>query len=91
MSRIGKRPIQLSPTGVTAIRRGTDTVTAKGPKGELSFVVNDERAGLDENEGEISVDPNDQSKDVPIQMGHVAHHDREHRDRCEGMALSVTA
>ena len=40
MSRIGKKPVQV-PAGVTASVNG-QTVSAKGPKGELNFVVNDE-------------------------------------------------
>ena len=40
MSRIGKKPVAL-PQGVSANVSG-QTVTAKGPKGELNFVVNDE-------------------------------------------------
>lgn len=40
MSRIGKKPIAV-PAGVTATVDG-QKVTAKGPKGELNFVVNDE-------------------------------------------------
>ena len=59
MSRIGKKPIQL-PQGVSASVDG-QTVTAKGPKGELKFVVNDEVLVKMEN-GEISVQPRDQSK-----------------------------
>ena len=39
MSRIGKKPIQV-PSGVTVNVDG-QTVSAKGPKGELKFVVND--------------------------------------------------
>ncbi len=39
MSRIGKKPVQ-APKGVTVSVAG-QTVTAKGPKGELKFVVND--------------------------------------------------
>ncbi len=39
MSRIGKKPVQ-TPKGVTVSVAG-QTVTAKGPKGELKFVVND--------------------------------------------------
>jgi large subunit ribosomal protein L6 len=37
MSRIGKKPVQV-PAGVTATVNG-QTVTAKGPKGELFFVA----------------------------------------------------
>ncbi len=39
MSRIAKKPVEM-PTGVNVTVDG-QTVTAKGPKGELSFVVND--------------------------------------------------
>ena len=59
MSRIGKKPVQL-PQGVTATVNG-QTVSAKGPKGELKFVVNDEVLVKMEN-GEIAVQPKDQSK-----------------------------
>ena len=40
MSRIGKKPVQV-PAGITATVDG-QKVTAKGPKGELFFVANDE-------------------------------------------------
>ncbi len=59
MSRIGKKPVQL-PQGVTATVNG-QTVTAKGPKGELKFVVNDEVL-VKMEEGEIAVQPKDQTK-----------------------------
>ena len=59
MSRIGKKPVPL-PQGVTATVDG-QTVTAKGPKGELTFVVNDEVLVKMEN-GEIAVQPRDQTK-----------------------------
>jgi len=59
MSRIGKKPVSL-PQGVSATVDG-QTVTAKGPKGELKFVVNDEVLVKLEN-GEIAVQPRDQSK-----------------------------
>ena len=59
MSRIGKKPVAL-PQGVTATVDG-QTVTAKGPKGELKFVVNEEVLVKMEN-GEIAVQPRDQSK-----------------------------
>ncbi len=39
MSRIGKKPVPV-PSGVTATVNG-QVVKAKGPKGELEFVVND--------------------------------------------------
>jgi large subunit ribosomal protein L6 len=59
MSRIGKKPVPL-PQGVTATVDG-QTVIAKGPKGELKFVVNDEVLVKMEN-GEIAVQPRDQTK-----------------------------
>jgi large subunit ribosomal protein L6 len=52
MSRIGKKPVSI-PDGVTATVDG-QTVTAKGPKGELKFVVNDEVLVAME-EGAVSV------------------------------------
>jgi len=66
MSRIGKKPVSV-PQGVTATVDG-QTVTAKGPKGELKFVVNDEvLVKLDE--GQIKVDPRDQSKTARSKWG----------------------
>ncbi|WP_159590032.1 50S ribosomal protein L6 [Chelativorans xinjiangense] len=59
MSRIGKKPVPV-PEGVTATVDG-QTVTAKGPKGELTFVVNDEVL-VKMEDGAIAVDPRDQSK-----------------------------
>ncbi|HEY5817883.1 MAG TPA: 50S ribosomal protein L6 [Mesorhizobium sp.] len=59
MSRIGKKPVAV-PAGVTAVIDG-QTVSAKGPKGELKFVVNDEVLVKMEN-NEISVQPKDQTK-----------------------------
>ncbi|MEO9336943.1 50S ribosomal protein L6 [Mesorhizobium sp. SB112] len=66
MSRIGKKPVQL-PDGVTANVNG-QTVTAKGPKGELKFVVNDEVL-VKMEDGEIAVQPRDQSKDARSKWG----------------------
>ena len=66
MSRIGKKPVPV-PQGVTATVDG-QTVTAKGPKGELKFVVNDEVLVKFEN-GEIEVTPRDQSKDARSKWG----------------------
>lgn len=66
MSRIGKKPVAV-PQGVTASVDG-QTVTAKGPKGELKFVVNDEvLVKLDD--GEIAIEPRDQSKDARSKWG----------------------
>ena len=66
MSRIGKKPVKV-PAGVTATVDG-QTVTAKGPKGELKFVVNDEvLVKLDD--GEIAVEPRDQTRGARSKWG----------------------
>ncbi|WP_419913454.1 50S ribosomal protein L6 [Hoeflea sp.] len=66
MSRIGKRPVSV-PAGVTASVEG-QKVTAKGPKGELSFVVNDEvLVKMEENQ--VVVSPASQSKDSRSKWG----------------------
>ncbi|MFC2953037.1 50S ribosomal protein L6 [Marinicaulis aureus] len=59
MSRIGKKAISV-PKGVTVTVNG-QTVTAKGPKGELEFVVNELCTVALEND-EITVKPVDNSK-----------------------------
>lgn len=59
MSRIGKRAIPV-PKGVTVTVDG-QTVKAKGPKGELDFVVNELCTVALEND-EVTVKPVDNSK-----------------------------
>jgi len=66
MSRIGKKPVAV-PQGVTANVSG-QTVTAKGPKGELKFVVNDEVLVSMEGDS-IAVQPRDESKDARSKWG----------------------
>ncbi|WP_102958510.1 50S ribosomal protein L6 [Mangrovicella endophytica] len=66
MSRIGKKPVSV-PSGVNASVEG-QTVTAKGPKGELTFVVNDEVL-VKLEDGAIKVDPRDESKDARSKWG----------------------
>ena len=66
MSRIGKKPVQM-PQGVTATVNG-QTVTAKGPKGELNFVVNDEVLVKFED-NQIAVEPRDQTKTARSKWG----------------------
>lgn len=66
MSRIGKRPIDV-PDGVTASIDG-QKVVAKGPKGELSFVVNDEVL-LKMEDGKVKVDPRDDSQEARARWG----------------------
>lgn len=66
MSRIGKKPVPV-PAGVTATVEG-QVVKAKGAKGELSFVVNDEvLVKLEDNA--LAVTPRDASKDARSKWG----------------------
>ncbi|KAB2699757.1 50S ribosomal protein L6 [Brucella haematophila] len=66
MSRIGKKPVPV-PAGVTASVDG-QIVKAKGAKGELSFVVHDEVL-VKLEDGAVSVDPRDQSKEARSKWG----------------------
>jgi large subunit ribosomal protein L6 len=66
MSRIGKKPVQV-PAGVTASVDG-QKVTAKGPKGELVFVANDD-IKLAMEDGAVSVQPANESKDARSKWG----------------------
>lgn len=66
MSRIGKKPVHV-PEGVTASVDG-QVVTAKGPKGELRFVVNDDVLVSLEG-GEIKVNPRNDSKQARARWG----------------------
>ncbi|MEF2074465.1 50S ribosomal protein L6 [Consotaella aegiceratis] len=66
MSRIGKKPVVV-PDGVSVSVEG-QTVKAKGPKGELSFVVNEEVL-VKMEEGGVKVDPRDQSKEARSKWG----------------------
>jgi large subunit ribosomal protein L6 len=66
MSRIGKKPVSL-PQGVSATVNG-QTVTAKGPKGELNFVVNDEVLVKMEN-NQIAVEPRHETKSARAKWG----------------------
>jgi large subunit ribosomal protein L6 len=66
MSRIGKKAVPV-PQGVTASVSG-QTVSAKGPKGELKFVVNDDILVKMDN-GEIAVEPRDESKSSRSKWG----------------------
>lgn len=59
MSRIGKKPVPV-PKGVTANVEG-QTVTAKGPKGELAVVLV-EQVGVEMTDDGIAVQPRDESK-----------------------------
>ncbi len=66
MSRIGKKPVMI-PEGVTATLDG-QKIVAKGPKGELSFVVNDDVL-VKLEDGKFSVDPKNNTKVARSQWG----------------------
>ncbi|ADM09956.1 50S ribosomal protein L6 [Parvularcula bermudensis HTCC2503] len=66
MSRIGKRPVPV-PKGVDAKIDG-QTVTAKGPKGEMAFVVN-ELCLVEMGENGVTVTPKDKSKPARSMWG----------------------
>ena len=66
MSRIGKKAIAV-PKGVSISIDG-QSVTAKGPKGELNFVVND-LCTVALADDEVSVTPIDKSKAARSQWG----------------------
>ena len=55
MSRIGKKPVEL-PSGVSASVEG-QTLTVKGPKGQLSMPMLDDLIKYELGEGQISVQP----------------------------------
>jgi large subunit ribosomal protein L6 len=59
MSRIGKKPISI-PSGVTLTLDG-QTVTVKGPKGQLSWTVIDDVV-LSHKNGELTLTPRDDSQ-----------------------------
>ncbi|KQM34330.1 MULTISPECIES: 50S ribosomal protein L6 [Rhizobium/Agrobacterium group] len=66
MSRIGKKPVQV-PAGVTANVEG-QKITAKGPKGELFFVANDDIQLKLEDNG-VSVQPSNNTKEARSKWG----------------------
>lgn len=66
MSRIGKKPVAV-PKGVTISVDG-QTVKAKGPKGELKFVVND-LCSVALADDRVAVTPVDKSKAARAQWG----------------------
>lgn len=66
MSRVGKKPVPV-PSGVTANVQG-QTVSVKGPKGALSFVVDDSVA-VTMDKGVIKVDPRNETKRARAMWG----------------------
>ena len=66
MSRIGKKPVAV-PSGVTVTVDG-QSVTAKGPKGELSAVLVDKVLVRMDDDG-VWIDPRDKSKQARSMWG----------------------
>jgi large subunit ribosomal protein L6 len=66
MSRIGKKPVTV-PKGVTANVEG-QTVTAKGPKGQLAVVLVD-KVGVEVSDDGIKVAPRDETKQARAMWG----------------------
>ncbi|SHG45331.1 large subunit ribosomal protein L6 [Kaistia soli DSM 19436] len=66
MSRIGKKPVAV-PKGVTTTING-QTVSVKGPKGELSFDFTD-HVSVEMTDGGIQVSPRDGSKPARAAWG----------------------
>ncbi|SHM08349.1 50S ribosomal protein L6 [Roseibium suaedae] len=66
MSRIGKKPVPV-PSGVTATINGQN-VSVKGPKGELSLVLND-NVQAEVTESGIKIDPRGNSKTARSMWG----------------------
>jgi len=66
MSRIGKQAVAI-PSGVTVTLQG-QTVTVKGPKGQLAWTVADEVEVRQEN-GEITLTPRDESQRARAMWG----------------------
>jgi large subunit ribosomal protein L6 len=66
MSRIGKKPVPV-PKGVQASVDG-QTITAKGPKGELSVSLVDDVA-VEMGDGGISIAPRDESQKARAMWG----------------------
>jgi large subunit ribosomal protein L6 len=66
MSRIGKKPVPV-PKGVTANVEG-QTVTTKGPKGQLAVVLVDQVA-VSMTEDGVAVEPRDESKQARALWG----------------------
>jgi len=66
MSRIGKRPIPI-PAGVT-VEVKNQAIKAKGGKGELGFVVDDE-VHIAVNDNAVTVTPRDESKTARSKWG----------------------
>jgi large subunit ribosomal protein L6 len=66
MSRIGKKPVAV-PKGVTAQVDG-QTVSAKGPKGQLAVALVDQ-VSVEMTDGGIAIAPRDESKQARAMWG----------------------
>ncbi len=67
MSRIGKKAVPI-PSGVTADIDGR-TVSVKGPKGQLTFVMNDLVLASRTEDGSILIEPLDETKPARASWG----------------------
>jgi large subunit ribosomal protein L6 len=67
MSRIGKKAVPV-PKGVTADIAG-QTVSVKGPKGTLTFVLNDLVLASTAEDGSVKIEPKDESKPARASWG----------------------
>jgi large subunit ribosomal protein L6 len=67
MSRIGKKAVPV-PKGVTADIQG-QTVSVKGPKGQLSFALNDLVLASKTEDGSILVEPKNETKPARASWG----------------------
>ncbi|MET0067627.1 MAG: 50S ribosomal protein L6 [Candidatus Thiodiazotropha sp.] len=68
MSRVAKSPVAI-PSGIT-VKLVDDTVSVKGPKGELSFGIHPDVA-VSEEGSELKVAPKSESKDAWAMAGTV--------------------
>jgi large subunit ribosomal protein L6 len=66
MSRIGKKPVSV-PKGVTAAVNG-QTVSMKGPKGELAFVASDDVA-VSMADGSVAFEPRHETRQARAAWG----------------------
>lgn len=69
MSRIGKMPISI-PNGVTVTIKDNNEVVVKGPKGELSQVV-DPRVKVTEEDGTLHFTIKGESKEENAMMASI--------------------
>ncbi|MET0050804.1 MAG: 50S ribosomal protein L6, partial [Candidatus Thiodiazotropha sp.] len=59
MSRVAKSPVSI-PSGIT-VKMADDTISVKGPKGELSFGIHPDVA-VSEEDNQLKVSPKTESQ-----------------------------